>query len=84
MGTIIPRDADQQKEFCIPLKKEEVAKGDLVFFPGHVGFYLEDGLILHSNLGLGGVTYSNIFSPSTSYEDYLSSNITGYGRTQEK
>lgn len=46
-----PRDSgDQWTGLGKMLTKQETPEhGDLVFFPGHVGFYLEGGALLHSN-----------------------------------
>lgn len=79
-GYYLPRDADQQKAFVKPVTIDEIEKGDLVFFPGHVALYMGKGFIAHSNVTLGGVTFSQILEPTNQYEHYLVRNITGFGR----
>jgi hypothetical protein len=50
-GLKVQRDSDmQQGELGRDLKDDEVPqKGDIAFFPGHVGFMLDDIHILHAN-----------------------------------
>lgn len=48
-GIIIYRDAKIVKEY--PIKEiplEEINRGDLLFFPGHVAMYLENGKYIHT------------------------------------
>ena len=51
IGVSIPRDADlQEKEIGQILDEEqELRHGDIAFFPGHVGFMLDDMHLLHAN-----------------------------------
>lgn len=50
-GVSVPRDSDQQaKAIGTPLIDDDVPdQGDLAFFPGHVGFMLDDMHLLHAN-----------------------------------
>jgi len=53
-GIDCPRDSDQQREALgrdveIPDDPATLAAGDVVFFPGHVGFYLGQGKFLHAS-----------------------------------
>ncbi|MEM1021721.1 MAG: C40 family peptidase [Pseudomonadota bacterium] len=50
-GTPCPRDSgDQWENLGRPLAHEESPQaGDLVFFPGHVGFYAGEETLLHAN-----------------------------------
>ncbi|MEE9317615.1 MAG: NlpC/P60 family protein [Rhodospirillales bacterium] len=52
-GTPAPRDSDQQADAIgldvpIPGDPADLEAGDIVFFPGHVGFYLGAGALLHA------------------------------------
>ncbi|MGM9991335.1 MAG: NlpC/P60 family protein [Candidatus Bruticola sp.] len=64
-GLIVPRDADQQFLVGMPLSKDELEPGDLVFFGAdeehvsHVGFYVGDGSFLDAS-GKKGVSLSNL------------------------
>ena len=51
VGINVPRDADLQEEAIgVTLGEEDVPEhGDLAFFPGHVGFMLDDMHLLHAN-----------------------------------
>lgn len=55
-GVAIPRDADDQAHEGLPVSREELAPGDLLFFAGkggqgsihHVGVYAGGGLMIHA------------------------------------
>ena len=48
-GVIIHRDASIKPEFCMhEISYEQIKMGDLMFFPGHVAMYLENGRFIHS------------------------------------
>ena len=48
-GVIIHRDASIKPEFCMhEIPYEQIKMGDLMFFPGHVAMYLENGRFIHS------------------------------------
>lgn len=59
LGTVVPRDANDQFLACKPLAVEEVSPGDLLFFshPGHgihhVGIVTQPGRLIHTS-GEGG------------------------------
>lgn len=49
-GLAVPRDSDQQQAALThAVELDEARQGDIVFFPGHCGFVLEGGGILHAN-----------------------------------
>jgi gamma-D-glutamyl-L-lysine dipeptidyl-peptidase len=57
LGRLVPRDADQQEEAGQEVAEEDLRRGDLVCYEGHIAFWLGDGRILHSTQreGLDGV-----------------------------
>jgi hypothetical protein len=52
-GYECPRDSDMQQQIGKPVAfsggEESLARGDLVFWKGHVGFYAGEGRLLHAN-----------------------------------
>lgn len=48
-GRACPRDADQQQAMGAPIQAGDFARGDLVFWKGHVAMGLGDGRIVHAN-----------------------------------
>lgn len=48
-GIIIHRDASIKPEFCMhKIAYRDIKMGDLIFFPGHVAMYIENGRFIHS------------------------------------
>ncbi len=57
----LPRDSREQVEAGEAVRAlVELRKGDLVFFPGHVGIWLGKGKILHASATVGMVTVSSL------------------------
>ena len=48
-GRACPRDTDQQAQMGVAVAAGETARGDLVFWRGHVGIILDGGRLLHAN-----------------------------------
>lgn len=48
-GRACPRDADQQEEMGVEIAPNDFARGDLVFWKGHVAIGLGDDQIIHAN-----------------------------------
>lgn len=50
VGVSLPHSSAAQYEYGVPVSRDELAAGDLVFFDGlgHVGIYIGDGLFIHS------------------------------------
>ena len=59
VGISLPRTADVQFEVGMPVGRDELQPGDLVFFAGdyvnisHVGIYLQDGQFIHASTTYG-------------------------------
>ncbi|WP_246042303.1 C40 family peptidase [Cohnella pontilimi] len=75
IGIKLPRTSSSQATIGIPVPKNDLEIGDLVFFKdpnragsiGHVGIYAGDNKMLHTG-GAGGVKFSDI--NSTYYKKY--------------
>lgn len=48
-GRACPRDTDQQQALGVAVQAEALARGDLVFWKGHVGIMLDAERMLHAN-----------------------------------
>lgn len=48
-GRFCPRDSDQQQALGRPVDAAELARGDLVFWQGHVGMMLDAARLIHAN-----------------------------------
>ncbi|MCH7935740.1 MAG: C40 family peptidase [Proteobacteria bacterium] len=63
-GIAVPRDSDQQadavgEDIEVPEDVSDLRPGDILFFPGHVGFYLGSGAFLHaSSFGMMVATHT--------------------------
>ncbi|MDV6374024.1 NlpC/P60 family protein [Deinococcus arenicola] len=75
-GQPLPRDADQQQEFLNVV--ERPVRGDLAFFPGHVGLMLDERRMVHANATQMRVTIETLGEGD--YGQQLAVGCTGFGR----
>jgi cell wall-associated NlpC family hydrolase len=71
-GILIYRDADIKEGF--PIKEipfNNIKKGDLIFFPGHVAMYLGDGEYVHSSTSNDVVRVNSLNEDDRNYNEYL-------------
>ncbi|MET0251347.1 MAG: C40 family peptidase [Novosphingobium sp.] len=61
-GHALPRDSDQQAASAGTLlgADDPLARGDLVFFPGHVGILRDPGTLIHASLERGRVVVEQL------------------------
>lgn len=79
-GVIIYRDAKIVDDF--PIKKiniEQIQKGDLIYFPGHIAMYMGDDLYVHSSLGGNEVSINSLNKDHIHYREDLATTITAVG-----
>lgn len=76
LGLALPRDADQQQEALRAV--EAPGRGDLVFFPGHVGIMLDARRLVHANATHMRVTVETLGEGE--YGTRLEEALTGFGR----
>ncbi|MFC4453300.1 SH3 domain-containing protein [Deinococcus sonorensis] len=75
-GYPLPRDADQQQAYLSPVDTPQA--GDLVFFPGHVGYMLDERRVLHANATHMAVSIETLGEGE--YGRQLADSVSGYGR----
>ncbi len=83
LGWKLPRNSAKQAEFCVPVAKEDVETGDLVFFAtghdpekiSHVGIMVDDVSFVHASTKKG-VVLSRIDTP------YYIRTFKGFGRVK--
>ncbi|EON70820.1 C40 family peptidase [Lysinibacillus sphaericus] len=79
-GVLIYRDAKMVEDF--PIKEialEQMQKGDLLYFPGHIALYLGDNLYVHSSLDGNEVTINSLNEQHPLYREDLATTITAVG-----
>lgn len=71
-GVLAPRDADmQQAEFGEDLPEDiPLARGDLVFFPGHVGIMADAENIIHANGTAMAVSFESLASATARFAEH--------------
>jgi hypothetical protein len=79
-GKLLPRNSDQQRDFCETVDSfDNALPGDLVFFRGHVGLYLGHGKMIHANGHSASVSIDDLFDGGD-YAKELSSIFEKIGR----
>lgn len=81
-GIVIWRDAAIRPGFdLVEIQKEQMAQGDLLFFPGHVAMYLGQGRYLHAtgHPGSDGVTVNSLDPADSDYRPDLAHAIVHVG-----
>jgi cell wall-associated NlpC family hydrolase len=80
MGLEAPRDSDMQAEgFGSPITREELRRGDLVFWKGHVGMMEDKATLLHANGHTMSVARED-FNAAVERIGWLYEQPTGYRR----
>ncbi len=79
-GVIIYRDAKIVEGFPIKeISLEQIKKGDLLYFPGHIAMYMGDDLYVHSSLGGNEVSINSLNPDHPHYREDLATKITAVG-----
>lgn len=81
-GVLLYRDAKIMPGYPVrEITQAELQKGDLIFFPGHVGMYLEDGKFIHSTAWAATpqVTINSLRPEDENYRPDLAEKITACG-----
>jgi hypothetical protein len=79
-GINLPRNADEQEKLGTSVQSlREAEPEDLIFFPGHVGIHMGDGMLIHANLHNQRVSVTDL-NGRDSYSRYLKRSITSIKR----
>lgn len=79
-GVVIYRDAKIVDGF--PIKQipfEQIQKGDLIYFPGHIAMYMGEDLYVHSSLGGNQVSINSLNKEHSHYRKDLATTIIAVG-----
>ncbi|OGO90709.1 MAG: hypothetical protein A2Y17_03195 [Clostridiales bacterium GWF2_38_85] len=75
-GYIIYRDANFEKfNNMREIPYLDIQKGDLLFFPGHIGMYLGDDMFIHSTGSFGSVTINSLDPKNVLYSEIHHRNL---------
>lgn len=79
-GSIIYRDAQIKDGFDMKqIPREDLKKGDLIFFTGHVAMYLGDDKYVHSSSRNSGVYINSLNPEHEDFREGLAKSIIKYG-----
>lgn len=81
-GILIYRDAKIAEGFPVKnIPVERVKKGDLLYFPGHIAMYLQDGRYIHSTgkVGSGGVVINSLHPQDEDFRQDLKDSLYAAG-----
>jgi len=78
-GKSAPRDSDMQAAYGSPITREELRRGDLVFWKGHVGIMEDAETLLHANGHTMSVAREN-FEAAVKRIGWLYNQPTGFRR----
>jgi len=79
-GRACPRDTDLQAALGAPITRDALARGDLVFWRGHVGMMLDETRLLHANAHHMAVAIEPLAEAIARIEAAGSGAPTGYRR----
>ncbi|MFB9951688.1 NlpC/P60 family protein [Rhizobium puerariae] len=82
VGKSAPRDSDMQASIGSPVSRDELRRGDLVFWKGHVGIMENGETLLHANGHTMSVAREN-FEAAVRRIGWLYEQPTGYRRLQD-
>lgn len=80
VGVSLPRDTDQQETIGAAVDRDELAPGDLLFFPGHVAISLGATEYVHAYGSAGEVTINSLDAGDDRYVESLDESITAAKR----
>ncbi|MEA0565260.1 MULTISPECIES: C40 family peptidase [Lysinibacillus] len=85
-GVTIYRDAKIVEGFSIvKIARDQMQKGDLIYFPGHIALYMGDQLYVHSSIGGNEVSINSLEENHPLYRHDLATTILEVGSLfQEK
>lgn len=78
-GIIIYRDAVLKEEYMRAINREDMKKGDLLFFPGHVAMYIGNDKYVHSTSIANGVVINSLNPMDEDYRKDLADQIINIG-----
>ena len=78
-GAYIYRDAKIMDGYPLrEITRDEMKRGDLLFFPGHVAMYIGNDQYIHSSLGGNEVNVNSLNPNDENYRKDLATTITGF------
>lgn len=79
-GLHIFRDAVFKDEELIEITFDEMIKGDLIFYKGHIAMYIGDGELIHSTGSKAGVVIESLIKGNSHHREWLVNDIIKIGR----
>ncbi|WP_137290812.1 C40 family peptidase [Natronorubrum halophilum] len=79
-GVSLPRDADQQSTMGTDVDRDDLAPGDLLFFPGHVAISLGGSEYVHASGSADAVTVNSLDPEDERYLESLDESMSATRR----
>ncbi|MGV8147169.1 MAG: C40 family peptidase [Alkaliphilus sp.] len=78
-GILIFRDAELIVGEMKQINREEMKKGDLLYYKGHIAMYIGNDKVIHSSGSKSGVVINSLNPKGEDYDDYLDKDIIEIG-----
>ncbi len=77
---IVWRDSNFTEKYFCEINKDEIRRGDIIFFSDHTGIYIGEDKFIHSYGAKSGVVINSLDPLDDEYRESLASSVIKIGR----